>query len=118
MNELAGQPREKESVTRPVFVKYFLSILKETSHLTVLFEESGALFDEMAADNGKQKQQQQQQIKLNEIHMSKFYKSSMSRFLSDLQICDLINVRKERFVSVSSFWERKIFVVLPILVSK
>jgi hypothetical protein len=84
MNELAGQRRERESVTRPVFVKYFLPILKETSNLTVSFEEAGALFDEFSGI-GK--------IKLNEIHMSKFYNSSMTNFLSDLQICDLINVR-------------------------
>ena len=30
-------------------MKYILSILKETSHFTVSFEEAGALFNEMAA---------------------------------------------------------------------
>jgi hypothetical protein len=84
MNELANQPKERETVTRPVFVKYFLHILKETSNLTVSFEEAETLFDEMAAIG---------RIKLDEIHMSKFYNSSMSNFLSDLQICDLVKVR-------------------------
>ena len=85
INELAKEPRDKNTVTRPVFVKYFLQILEETSNLTVSFEEAGDLFDEMA-DDGK--------TQLQEIHMSKFYNSSMSNFLSDLQICDLIKVRR------------------------
>lgn len=97
MNELAGQPKESETVTRPVFVKYFLPILKETSNLTVSFEEAGELFDEMA-DSGK--------VTRNEIHMSKFYNSSMTNFLSDLQICDLITVR-----SISSHFS--VFMYFP-----
>jgi Ca2+-binding EF-hand superfamily protein len=84
MNELAGYKKHRESATRPVFVKYFLQLLKETSNLTVSFKEAEELFDEMA-DNGK--------VKLDEVHMSNFYNSSMSDFLSDIQICDLIKVR-------------------------
>ena len=84
MNELANQPKERETVTRPVFVKYFLHILKETSNFTVTFEEAETMFDEMAHTG---------RIKLDEIHMSKFYNSSLSNFLSDLQICDLVKVR-------------------------
>jgi polyhydroxyalkanoate synthesis regulator phasin len=84
MNELAGYKKHRESVTRPVFVKYFLQVLKETSNLTVSLEEAEEIFDEMV-DNGR--------VKLDEVHMSNFYKSSMSDFLSDIQICDLIKVR-------------------------
>ena len=80
MNELAGNSLELESVTRPVFVKYFLQVLQDTSNLTVSFEEAEDLFLEMS--EGK-----------DEVHMSKFYISSMSEFLSDIQILDLIKVR-------------------------
>jgi hypothetical protein len=79
MNELGGASKELESVTRPVFVKYFLQVLKDTANLTVSFEEAKEVFIEMSL--GK-----------NEVHMSKFYDSSMSDFLSDIQILDLIKV--------------------------
>ena len=88
MNELAGiKDKEKmKSVTRPVFVKYFLTVLKETANLTVTFEEAEAMFDEMA-NIGR--------TKVDKIHMSKFYVSSMSDFLSDIQILDLIKRFKQ-----------------------
>jgi Ca2+-binding EF-hand superfamily protein len=82
MNELAGDKNPcLVSITRPVFVKYFLQVLKDTSNLTVTFEEAEALFKEMA-DPGN-----------NTMHMSKFYTSTMSNFLSDVQILELIKVR-------------------------
>ena len=80
MNELGGQSKDLQSVTRPIFVKYFLQVLKDTTNLTVSFEEAAELFEEMS--NGK-----------DQVHMSKFYTSSMSDFLSDIQILDLIKVR-------------------------
>jgi Ca2+-binding EF-hand superfamily protein len=79
MNELGGDSK-LDSVTRPVFVKYFLQVLKDTSNLTVSFEEAEELFMEMSMGKG-------------DVHMSKFYSSSMNDFLSDIQILDLIKVR-------------------------
>lgn len=86
MNEMAGSQSNNTSVTRPVFVKYFLQVLTETTHLTISFEEAEALFDEMAG-GAKDKP-------ANEINMNKFYASSMSEFLSESQIFDLIKVRR------------------------
>ena len=61
MNELAGYDASKDTVSRTKFCKYFLQVLKETSNLTVSYEEAGMLFDEMASDNGGQH---------DKIHMS------------------------------------------------
>jgi hypothetical protein len=83
MNELAGYKRPKNSVTRPVFVKFFLQVLRETTNLTVSFEEAGAIFDELSNSSSLNS-------KVDEVHMSTFYHSSMANFLSDAQICDII----------------------------
>ena len=93
MNEMADM--NNASVTRPVFVKYFLQVLTDTSNLSASYEEAESIFDEMALAGGGDK-------KLNEIDMQEFYTSSMSDFLSDSQIFDLIKVRyikKESFLS-------------------
>jgi hypothetical protein len=90
LNEMAGSESNNSLfVTRPVFVKYFLQVLTETTNLTISFEEAEALFDEMAEDT---KDGWKSQIWVNEVNMSKFYSSSMSEFLSDSQIYDLIKV--------------------------
>jgi Ca2+-binding EF-hand superfamily protein len=85
MNEMSGSSTNSDSVTRPVFVKYFLQVLLETSKLTISFEEAEALFDEMAGST--------EDKPVDEINMNKFYTSSMSDFLSDSQIFELIRVR-------------------------
>lgn len=91
MNEMAGSESNNSLlVTRPVFVKYFLQVLTETTNLTISFEEAEALFDEMAEDA---KDGWKSHIWVNEVNMSRFYSSSMSEFLSDSQIYDLIKVR-------------------------
>jgi hypothetical protein len=90
MNEMAGSESNNSSVTRPVFVKYFLQALTETTNLTISFEEAEALFDEMAEGA---KDGWMNQVWVNEIYMNKFYSSSMSEFLSDSQIFELIKVR-------------------------
>lgn len=82
MNELAGYTRPKASVTRPVFVKFFLQVLRETSNLTVSFEEADNIFDEISCSTDANK--------VDEVHMSTFYHSSMANFLSDVQICEII----------------------------
>jgi hypothetical protein len=84
MNELAGVSEEKKSVTRSVFVRYFLQVLEETSHVTSSAEEAGVLFDEMA---------EKYQKKMVEIPLNKFFDSSMTNFLSDGQINELIKVK-------------------------
>jgi hypothetical protein len=84
MNEMAGTTSNNDSVTRPVFVKYFLQALLETSNLTISYEEAEALFDEMAGGTSDKP--------VKEINMQKFYSSSMSDFLSDTQIYELIRV--------------------------
>lgn len=80
MNEMADSESIRVSVTRPVFAKYFLQALTDTSNLTISYEEAEAMFDELAEGD----------TSLNEIEMSKFYASSMSEFLSDSQILLLI----------------------------
>jgi hypothetical protein len=84
MNELAGVSEEMKSVTRSVFVRYFLQVLEETSYITCSAEEAGVLFDEMADNNQK---------KMAEIPLNKFFDSSMTNFLSDGQINELIKVK-------------------------
>jgi hypothetical protein len=84
MNEMAGLTSDTGTVSRPVFVKYFLQALLETSKLTISFEEAANLFDEMSGSTSEKA--------VNEISMNTFYKSSMSDFLSDTQIFELIRV--------------------------
>jgi hypothetical protein len=87
MNEMAGLSLETCIVTRPVFVKYFLQALLETTKLTISFEEAAQLFDEMSGST--------EERMVDEISMDKFYTSSMSDFLSDTQIFELIRVSLE-----------------------
>jgi len=79
-NNATASAMHNTHVTRPVFAKYFLQVLTETSNLTISYEESNAMFDELACGNKS----------LNEINMNNFYTSSMSEFLSDSQILQLI----------------------------
>ncbi len=81
MNEVAGSSVTKLSVTRPVFAKYFLQVLTDTVNLHVSYEEAEAMFDELAGGVKS----------MNEIHLNDFYASSVSNFLSDIQILQLIN---------------------------
>ena len=80
MNEAAGSSVAKVSVTRPVFAKYFLQVLTDTCNLNISYEEAEAMFDELS--NGVKS--------MNEIHLNSFYASSVSEFLSDRQILELI----------------------------
>lgn len=86
MNEMADMA-DNASVTRPVFAKYFLQALTDSSNLSISYEEAESIFDEMASIAGGGDK------KLNEIDMKKFYTSSMSDFLSDSEIFELIKVR-------------------------
>lgn len=83
MNELAGVSVEADCVTRPTFVKYFLQVLEETSHLSVSPDEAGLLFDEIAA---------QGTFKDGSVSPDKFFTSSMSDYLTDAQINELVKV--------------------------
>jgi len=84
MNEMADSASTKVSITRPVFAKYFLQVLTDTSNLTISYEEAEAMFNELAGYNS-----------LNDINMKTFYISSMSEFLSDSQIFELIKEFKK-----------------------
>jgi Ca2+-binding EF-hand superfamily protein len=83
MNELAGVSVEADCVTRPTFVKYFLQVLEETSHLNVSPDEAGLIFDEIAA---------QETSKDGSVSPSNFFTSSMSNYLTDAQINELVKV--------------------------
>ena len=81
MNEMAGLSESMLSVTRQVFAKYFLQVLTETCNFNISYEEAEAMFDELT--DGVES--------LNEVHFNSFYASSMSDFLSDRQIFQLIS---------------------------
>ena len=85
MNALEGVSDEKNFVTRPTFVRHFLQVLEETSYFSVTPEEAGQLFDEIA-ELGRTKNA--------EVLLNQFYSSSMSIYLTDNQIYDLIKVRR------------------------
>ncbi|KAG7372253.1 ABC transporter [Nitzschia inconspicua] len=93
MNEMAGLTSDTGTVSRPVFVKYFLQALLETTKLTISFEEAANLFDEMSGSTDEKP--------VDEINMNKFYTSSMSDFLSDTQIFELIRGFKAIKASVA-----------------
>ncbi|VEU38252.1 unnamed protein product [Pseudo-nitzschia multistriata] len=85
MNEMAADSSsDKNTVTRPVFAKYFLQVLTDTNHIAISYEEAEAIFDSFVDGNKS----------TNEINMNKFYSSSMSEFLSDSQILQLIKAFK------------------------
>jgi hypothetical protein len=83
MNELAGVYVESECVTRPTFVKYFLQVLEDTSHMTVSPDEARLIFDKIAAQGTS---------KDGLVSPVMFYTSSMSNYLTDAQINELVKV--------------------------
>lgn len=77
MNELAGNETTTSSVTRPVFVKYFLRVLEETSHFGPTPSEVEELFNELSQGNDL-------------AAYVDFFDSRLAVFLSDPQINHLI----------------------------
>ena len=83
MQELGGLGIESTEVSRNVFVKYFLQVLEENSHLNITAEEAAATYNEILTENNNA-------YVLNEQML---YSSSISRILSDQQIYMLIKVK-------------------------
>jgi hypothetical protein len=83
MNELAGVSMEADCVTRPTFVKYFCRVLEESSYLIVSPNEAGLIFDKIAAQGTS---------KDGSVSPDKFFTSSMSNYLTDAQINELVKV--------------------------
>lgn len=83
MNELAGVKGQFDYVSRRTFVEHFLQVLEETSRLTVSADEAGILFDEIASTG---------QTRNGDILANRCYFSSMSNYLSDAQINQMIKV--------------------------
>ena len=81
MQELGGVDTSETTVTRPIFCKHFLQALDNTLQLKVTPQEAAELYDEI--------------IQANRAEVLKgrmIYTSSVSRFLSELQIFQLIKV--------------------------
>lgn len=81
MQALGGKDEESETISRPVFVRYFLKVLEEMGHLQVSPGEAAIVYDEIVKENGK-----------GYVDERMLYSSSMSKFLSDQQIYVLIKV--------------------------
>ncbi len=77
MNELAGNEMSSTSISRPVFVKYFLRVLEETSHFGPTTLEVEELFQELSQGE-------------DWVAYSDFFHSRLAVFLSDPQINELI----------------------------
>lgn len=81
MQVLGGQDEESDTISRPVFVRYFLKVLEEMGHLQVSPGEAATTYEEIKKENGK-----------GYIDERMLYSSSMSKFLTDQQIYVLIKV--------------------------
>ena len=79
MNDLdAYASSDQQTVTKAIFVHYFLEVLEETSNFRLTAEEAGALWDEIFATNGDTSKQ--------EVPLNALYSSSLGHFLTDNQI--------------------------------
>lgn len=73
------------SVSRPVFVNYFLKALEGVANLQVSADEAAMTYDSILLDNGSPV-----------LHSNDLYASSISNFLSDFEIMQLIKVRRNQ----------------------
>jgi Ca2+-binding EF-hand superfamily protein len=93
--------RDEHHVTKDTFVLYFLDVLDETSNFRLTEGEAGARWDEIADLFGTNSNE--------EIKLDNIYGSSISAFLSDVQINDLIQkMKKAKLASGSSGRSRKL----------
>jgi hypothetical protein len=76
--------RSVASVSRPVFVNNFLKALEGVANLQVSADEAANTYDTILAENGSPL-----------LYASMLYSSSLSRFLSDIEIMLLIKVRRD-----------------------
>jgi Ca2+-binding EF-hand superfamily protein len=81
MNKAGKEPAGTTSISRPVFVKFFLSALEASRHFEPSPDEAAQLYDNIAAHtttfNG-------------EIPYNSFYSSVLTDFLTDTEIHDLL----------------------------
>jgi hypothetical protein len=73
-----------DSVSRPVFVNNFLKALEGVANLQVSADEAANTYDTILAENGSPL-----------LYAKMLYSSSLSRFLSDVEIMLLIKVRRD-----------------------
>jgi Ca2+-binding EF-hand superfamily protein len=81
MNDLGCVSANCTVVSRRVFCRHFVNVLAETSNFGPTKEEAQQLFDEIAKQGTN---------KYGDVEPAKFYTSSLSTFLSDPQINDLL----------------------------
>ena len=81
MSSTAGV-RQDDKVSRSTFVKCFLDALADASHFQPTSEEANELFTRISGEVGV--------AKAGEIEYDKLYASSLSTFLTDLQIYGII----------------------------
>jgi hypothetical protein len=70
------------TVSRPAFVTHFLDVLDQTMTLKISPDEAAATYDEIVASRRKKI-----------LYERMLYQSSLSYFLSELEILTLIKVR-------------------------
>jgi hypothetical protein len=81
MNEREGVPPNSSVVSRRTFVRHFVTVLVESSNFRPSKEEAEDLFDEIAKQGTN---------RYGAVEPEKFYTSSLSTFLSDTQINNLL----------------------------
>lgn len=85
MDELDTTIQLPDAVTRRTFVKYFIDVLEETTHFTVSPEEAGKIFDEIGEQASGSAGETRPYVMSQDL-----YTSSLSNFLTDIQINELI----------------------------
>jgi hypothetical protein len=81
MNNLEGVSPSCSVVSRRIFLRHFVNVLAESSNFRPTEEEAEDLFDEIAKQGTN---------KYGHVEPDKFYTSSLSNFLSDTQINNLL----------------------------
>jgi Ca2+-binding EF-hand superfamily protein len=81
MNKAGKEPAGTTTISRPVFVKFFLSALEASSYFEPTPEEAAQLYDDIAAHTSTVDE---------EIPFSSFYSSVLTDFLTDTEIHDLL----------------------------
>jgi hypothetical protein len=82
----ADSHRSPHTVSRPAFVAHFLDVLDQTMTLKISPDEAAATYDEIVAGRRKEI-----------LYERMLYDSSLSYFLSELEILTLIKVRNMVF---------------------
>lgn len=81
MQELSGNDQNQTTISRRCFVQYFLQVLEENVHFTITQDEAEAIYNEILEEN-----------RTDTVDESMLYASSISNYLSDIQIYLLVKV--------------------------